>query len=118
MGAVFSAHTSWADVRLSAWHETLRQLGSVGSTKRTVFVHHGPVGYPRDAAKVVHSFPEHHQPAIAPFLKLPDYEWQQEYRFTVSFLGEPQTKKFLLPITAELSGFASVVWEESAQGKR
>lgn len=83
--------------------------------RRTVFVYHGPVSYPSDATKVVRSFPEHHQPAIVPFQKRPEFGWQQEYRFTIGFLGEPQAKTLLLPIPTELRCLASVVWDELAR---
>ena len=114
LGEAFAAHTSWHDVRLSAQRKALGLLASMGDIERTVFVYHGPVCYPSDAAKVVNSFPELHRPAIAPFQKRPDSGWQQEYRFTVRFLGEPQAKTLLLPITTEFRALASVVWEEGA----
>ena len=115
LGVVFAANTSWADVRLAGYQKTLQLLASMKDIRRTVFVYHGPVSYPSDATKVVRSFPEHHQPAIVPFLKRPEFGWQQEYRFTIGFLGEPQAKTLLLPIPTELRCLASVVWDESAR---
>ena len=112
---VFAANTSWADVRLAGYQKTLQLLASVEDINRTVFVYHGPVSYPSDATKLVRSFPEHQQPAIVPFQKRPEFEWQQEYRFTIGFLGEPQVKALLLPIPAELRRLANVVWDESAR---
>ena len=117
-GEVFAANTSWADVWLAGHHKTLQLLASVRDIKRTVFVYHGPVSYPSDAAKVVRSFPKHHQPSIVPFLKRPEFGRQQEYRFTIRFRGEPQTKTLDLPIATELRCLASVVWEESGRVAR
>ena len=116
LGVVFAANTSWEDVRLAFHHRTWRQFASAGGIERTVFVYHGPVSYPSDATKVVRSFPERHQPAIVPFQKRPEYEWQQEYRFTIGFLGEPEAKTLLLPISTQLREFGRVAWEESARG--
>ena len=112
LGAAFATHTSWGDVRLSAQHETRRLIASSRKVKRVVSVYHGPVCYPADAASVVNSFPEDHWPAIAPFQKHPEYEWQGEYRFAVMFFGEPRVKTLLLPITAELCALARLVWED------
>ena len=116
LGVVFAANTSWDDVRLAGHHRTWQQLASAGGIERTVFVYHGPVSYPNDAAKVVRSFPERHQPAMVPFQKRPEYGWQQEYRFTIGFLGEPEAKTLELPISTRLRGLVKVVWEESARG--
>ena len=115
LGVVFAANTSWADVRLAGYQKTLQLLASVKDISRTVFVYHGPVSYPSDATRVVRSFPEHHQPAIVPFQKRPEFGWQQEYRFTIGFLGEPQVKTLFLPIPTELRRLANVVWDESAR---
>ena len=111
LGTVFASHTSWDDVRLASHHKVLQLFASLGDIRRTIRVYHGAECYPADSAEVVRAFPEYHQPAIAPFQKRPDFKWQREYRFVVNFLGEPQAKKLRLPITAELRGLASVVWE-------
>ena len=118
LGTVFASHTSWGEVRLNGLPKVLQLIQSVGDIKRTVFVYHGPVCYPVDAARVVRSFPEDHQSSIAPFQKRPDYKWQREYRFAVNFLGEPRGKFLRLPINAELRDLASVVWEDSPFGKQ
>ena len=118
LGAIFAIHTSWDDVQLAGHHKVLQLLASVTDIKRTIFVYHGPVSYPAEAAKVVHSFPERHRSAIAPFQKRPDYEWQQEYRFVFSFLGEPQAQTVLLPINAELRSLAGMVWEDLERRER
>lgn len=112
LGALCAIHTSWGDVRLDGPNQVWQLLASAADIKRTVLVYHGPVCYPPDAAKVVNSFPERHRPAIAPFQKRPDYEWQREYRFVVNFLGEPQAKTLLLPITTALRALAKVSWED------
>ena len=114
LAVVFAANTSWADVRLAGYQKTLQSLASVKESSRTVFVYHGPVSYPSDAAKVVRSFPEHRQHAIVPFQKRPEFGWQQEYRFTIGFLGAPQVQTLLLPMSTELRRLANVVWDESA----
>ena len=111
LGAVFASHTSWDDVQLAGHHKVLQLLASVVHIRRTIHVYHGAVCYPAASAEVVRAFPEYHQPAIVPFQKRPDFEWEREYRFVVNFLGEPQAKKLRLPITAELRGLASVVWQ-------
>lgn len=118
LGAAFAIHTSWGDVRLEGPNKVLQLLASATDIKRTVFVYHGPVCYPPDGSKVVNSFPELHRPAITPFQKRPDYEWQQEYRFVFNFLGEPRAKTLLLPATKELSALSRVVWEDSIRRKR
>ena len=111
LGTVFASHTSWDDVRLASHQRFLQSIASLGDIRRTIRVYHGAVCYPADSAEVVRAFPENHQPEIAPFLKRPDFKWEREYRFVVNLLGEPQAKKLRLPITAELRGLASVVWE-------
>ena len=111
LGAVFASHTSWGNVKLAGHQKVLQLLASSEDIRRTIRVYHGAVCYRPDSAEVVRAFPEYHQPAIAPFQKRPDLKWQREYRFAVNFLGEPQAKKLLLPITAELRGITSVVWE-------
>ena len=115
LGAVFAANTSRDEVRLDGFNKVLQLLVSKNELKRIIFVHHGPVYYPIDAAEAVRSFPKHLQSAIVPFLKRPEFGWQQEYRFAISFLGEPRTKTLLLPIPTKLRSLTSVIWQESVR---
>ena len=117
LGGTFANHTTWDDVQLKGNQRALQRLAFGGDIKRTVHVYHGPVCYPAAPAKVLDAFPEEHKPQIVPFLKRPEYQWQREYRFVVSFLGEPQAKQLYLPITAGLRTLTGVAWEGSARSE-
>ena len=63
-----------------------------------VWVHHGPVAYMDDAAELIFSLPPQFQAVAAAFVKRQCYDWQQEYRFTVSAVGRPAGDELFLPI--------------------
>ena len=112
LGIVFAANSTSADVRLVGLQKILSSLASMSDLSRTVFVYHGPVSYPIDAAKLIRSFPELHQPALVPFQKRPEFSWQREYRFAIGILGEPENKTLSLPISKGLRCLSTVVWEK------
>ena len=67
-----------------------------------VLVHHGPVVYMDDAAETIFALPLQFQAVAAAFIKRRAYEWQQEYRFTVSAVGCPADDNLLLPISSSM----------------
>ena len=71
-----------------------------------VLVHHGPVLYTDNATELIFSLPPQYQAVAAAFVKRRSYEWQQEYRFTVSAVGSPTTDGLLLPVSQKMRSLA------------
>ena len=111
LGSAFAAHSSWADVDLSALDELIRRLRPSEIGDKVVWIYHGPVCYSDDAQKLVESFDELHRPAVVPFLKRQTFAWHKEYRFTVKINGKPRKSEFLLPIPPELQRLTKIEWE-------
>ena len=110
LGAAFAAHSSWADVGLSALDEVIRELRPPEIGDKVVWVYHGGLSYSDDAQKLVESFDERHRAAVVSFVKRQKYAWQKEYRFTVRINGKPRESEFLLPIPPDLRGLTKVEW--------
>ena len=109
LGAAFAAHSSWADVDLSALGELIQKLRPSEIGDKVVWVYHGPVCYFDDSAqKLVESFDQLHRPAVVSFLKRQTFARQKEYRFTARINGKPKKGEFLLPITPELRKLAKI----------
>ena len=102
LGAAFAAHSSWANVDLSARDELMRMLRPPEFGDKVVKVYHGPVCYSSDAQKLVDSFDVLYRPAVVSFLKRQTFAWQKEYRFTVKIDGKPTETDFLLLIPPDL----------------
>ena len=108
LGAAFAGYSQWSDVSLSPRDELARQLRPPEIGDKVVWVHHGPVVYPRDSAKVIEALPEKSRAEVAPFVKREGYSGQSEYRFTVSVNGAPKKPVFDLPISGELRQLAEI----------
>ena len=110
LGAAFAAYSIWSDVNLSILDQVrlmvLRARRQNPPPEKAVVVYHGPVVYQRNPAKVIDTFPEDEQAAVAPFVKRDQFSHQKEYRFTVSIHGEPKEPTFYLPISTELRHLA------------
>lgn len=106
LGAAFAAYSRWSDVRLSALDEVSRRLRPPEIGDKVVWVHHGPVVYQRNSAKVIEAFPEDERAAVVPFVKRDQFSHQKEYRFTVLINGEPKESTLLLPISTGLRSLA------------
>lgn len=107
LGSAFATHSEWSDVvSLSPLARVSRLLPRSEVGDKSVFVHHGPVVYQCNPAKVIEAFPEDKRGAVAPFVKRDQFSHQKEYRFTVSIRGEPKELTFSLPISTELRHLA------------
>ena len=73
-----------------------------------VQVFHGPVIY-TDASEPVFAQPAHLRGIASCFVKRQSYEWQREYRFSVSTVGEPADDVLELPISETMKELAEPV---------
>ncbi len=70
-----------------------------------VQVFHGPVLY-TDDQELAFSQPSHLRGIASCFSKGRSFDWQREYRFVVSTVGEPAEDELLLPISERMRGLA------------
>ena len=67
-----------------------------------VVVRHGRVVYVDEAADLIERYPPELQSTVLPFVKLPRFSDQKEYRCTVSLGGEPKRQRICVGVSDEL----------------
>ena len=110
LGRTFAENLAEDDVSLNFQaHMKTAGRDALGIRRRDCVGESRPRALRRQRRKrPVFSLPHHLQGIAAPFVKRRSYEWQNEYRFTVSTTGTPATDELYLPIPDEMRSLAVI----------
>ena len=102
LGKGFAQSFAWSDVKLEARDQLRIMLRPVELGTKLVWVYHGPVAYPTNTDSFLSEFPKFFRERLVLFQKRACFQWQKEYRFTITTNGQSVEDALYLPCSPSI----------------